>query len=422
LNALLGIRKQVIGVLLIIPGLVIIIFFEAISKDIMKIYYISPSQIPSRSANSIHVIRMCEALASLGHDVTLFVNRTRNRVDDLKLLLENYYGVSLKKVQVVSFYSPLSSALNLQIALFSICYLIFDAIKGNVPQVIISRNLYASLFLYRIMKNKLIYETHEIEYGYRKPMQTAILKQLLLTKIVISNALLELLSCHHGINIQRVTVLPDAAPDGIKSISVIQKQEIRKVLMADDYENFKNIVGYFGHLYKGRGIEIIQALAERHQDTAFMIFGGNEEQIAVFKKQNHLINLKVMGYIKPAKVLEAMKAMDVLLMPYQKTVSIGSKRNFDTGSYMSPMKMFEYMASCVPILSSRLPVLEEVLKDGENCLMAIPDDPSDWSRCLRRLLNDPLLVNKLAENAYRKYETEYNWQTRAQKILTAVRE
>jgi glycosyltransferase involved in cell wall biosynthesis len=375
---------------------------------------------PSRSANSIHVIRMCEALASLGHDVTLFVNRTIRQVDDLKLLLENFYGVSLEGVKLVSFYSPLSSALNLQIALFSTCYLIFNAIKGNVPQVVISRNLYASFFLHHLMKNKLIYETHEIEYGYRKPMQTAILKQPLLIKVVISNALLELLSYHHGINVQSVIVLPDAAPDGIKPISEKQKQEIRKVLIPDDYENYKNIVGYFGHLYKGRGIEIIQVLAERHQDTAFMVFGGNDEQIEVFKKQNHLNNLKVMGYIEPAKVHEAMKAMDVLLMPYQRSVIIGGKQETDTGSYMSPMKMFEYMASCVPILSSRLPVLEEVLKDGENCLMARPDDPDEWSSCLSRLLKDLNFSNSLTEKAFLAYETEFTWQIRANKILSCL--
>ncbi len=260
----------------------------------------------------------------------------------------------------------------------------------------------------------------KLNTGTENLCRLQILKQPLLVKVVISSALLELLSYHHGINIKRVMILPDAAPDGIKPISEKQKQEIRKVLMTDSYENYKNIVGYFGHLYKGRGIEIIQALAERHQDTAFMVFGGNDEQIEVFKKQNQLNNLKVMGYIKPAKVHEVMKAMDVLLMPYQRSVTIGRKQETDTGSYMSPMKMFEYMASCVPIISSRLPVLEEVLKDGENCLMAIPDDSSDWSMCLRRLLSDQLLVNKLAENAYRGYEAEYNWRARAQKILTAV--
>ena len=39
----------------------------------MKSYYISPATIPSRSANSIHVVNMCEALTQLDHDVVLFV-------------------------------------------------------------------------------------------------------------------------------------------------------------------------------------------------------------------------------------------------------------------------------------------------------------------------------------------------------------
>ena len=37
----------------------------------MKIIYISNSIIPSRSANSVHVMKMCQSFASLGHEVIL---------------------------------------------------------------------------------------------------------------------------------------------------------------------------------------------------------------------------------------------------------------------------------------------------------------------------------------------------------------
>jgi hypothetical protein len=37
----------------------------------MKILYISNSTIPSRTANSIHVIKMCHAFADNGHEVIL---------------------------------------------------------------------------------------------------------------------------------------------------------------------------------------------------------------------------------------------------------------------------------------------------------------------------------------------------------------
>lgn len=38
----------------------------------MKIAYLSSSEIPSRSASSVHVMKMCQAFARNGHDVTLF--------------------------------------------------------------------------------------------------------------------------------------------------------------------------------------------------------------------------------------------------------------------------------------------------------------------------------------------------------------
>ena len=47
-------------------------------------------------------------------------------------------------------------------------------------------------------------------------------------------------------------------------------------------------------------------------------------------------------------------------MPYQRNVGIGTK-NSDTSNWMSPMKMFEYMSTGVPIVSSDLPVLKKFL-------------------------------------------------------------
>ena len=59
----------------------------------MKIVYISNSIIPSRTANSIHVMKMCQAFADNGHEVVLLApNRYKeyeNGVDDVY----EYYGV-----------------------------------------------------------------------------------------------------------------------------------------------------------------------------------------------------------------------------------------------------------------------------------------------------------------------------------------
>ena len=43
----------------------------------LKIVYITRSIIPSKTANSVNVIRMCSAFASLGHQVTLLAPITK---------------------------------------------------------------------------------------------------------------------------------------------------------------------------------------------------------------------------------------------------------------------------------------------------------------------------------------------------------
>ncbi|HEY0990468.1 MAG TPA: glycosyltransferase, partial [Kofleriaceae bacterium] len=59
----------------------------------MNIVYVSLSYVPSRRASTVHVMRMCAALARAGHDVRLIAKRSRDPadagVDD-----HAFYGVS----------------------------------------------------------------------------------------------------------------------------------------------------------------------------------------------------------------------------------------------------------------------------------------------------------------------------------------
>ena len=59
----------------------------------MKILYISKSNIPSKSANSIHVMKMCQAFSNNGHQVVLLAP---NNIDQYEKNVKNiyrYYGV-----------------------------------------------------------------------------------------------------------------------------------------------------------------------------------------------------------------------------------------------------------------------------------------------------------------------------------------
>ena len=69
-------------------------------------------------------------------------------------------------------------------------------------------------------------------------------------------------------------------------------------------------------------------------------------------------NVELAGYLPHGEVASFLAACDVLLAPYQRQVSIAS--GFDTARWMSPLKIFEYMAAGRLVLCSDLPALREV--------------------------------------------------------------
>ena len=151
----------------------------------------------------------------------------------------------------------------------------------------------------------------------------------------------------------------------------------------------------------------------------FLVFGGQDEDIYKYKKENKLSNLMFMGHLPSKNVKFVMSIMNVLLMPYQKSVSV-SLKFVDTARWMSPIKMFEYMSVGVPIISSNLKVLREVLVDRHNCLLVKPDELNEWLNALNLLRNDKNLAVRLALNAYKDFIENYTWEIRVKKMLEDI--
>ena len=59
----------------------------------MKILYISKSIIPSRTANSVHVMKMCQALSENGHDLVLLAPNQKTQYEKDVVNIYDYYGV-----------------------------------------------------------------------------------------------------------------------------------------------------------------------------------------------------------------------------------------------------------------------------------------------------------------------------------------
>lgn len=383
----------------------------------MDFHYISPSTLPSRAANSVHVIWQCDALSRAAIQVTLYAKRAVAEADQLPSAIFHAYGVNNTLLKFVTYASSISRGDNLRIALMAV-----RAIRrANRPCIILSRNLYAAFVLAVIYKMPLLFETHQLETGIRKMMQRAIIRCSGVKTIAISDRLVEYLTSHHGVAPSDALVLHDAAPEGIVPVDPAARRSKLTQLVMEAIGEWKMICGYFGHLYRGRGIEVVEAMASARPDCLFLVYGGTEAAIRERRAENKRVNLFFMGHVSHPMARDLMCLMDVLLMPYQENVSIGIKGH-DTARWMSPMKMFEYLGSGVPIISSNLAALREVLQDGINSLLVAPSDNASWIAALDKLATDRNFARSIGNNAHVQYVSKYTWSVRAEKILEAARQ
>ena len=80
-------------------------------------------------------------------------------------------------------------------------------------------------------------------------------------------------------------------------------------------------VGYVGHLYPGRGIELISELARRLHDMDFHLVGGQPADIRRVRRSLALPDNVVLHGFLPYDHAEAFRApLDVLIAPYQHTI------------------------------------------------------------------------------------------------------
>lgn len=382
----------------------------------MSFHYISPSTLPSRSANSVHVAWQCDGLCRAGAEVVLYAKRATPEATQLATALHSAYGVRHPALHFETIYSASNRGGNLRIA----CHAVRSIRHASRNDSILSRNLYAAFTLAVLYRIPLLFETHQLETGFRKWMQRLIIRCPWVTTIVISNHLADYLTQHLGVAPRRSLVLHDAAPEGIHPVLMAERRPRLCALVEIARGPWKQVCGYFGHLYSGRGIEVVEAMAAACSEVLFLVYGGSEADLAVRRRNaSRQANLVFMGHVPHPAARELMCLMDVLLMPYQESVSIGVAGH-DTARWMSPMKMFEYLGAGVPIISSDLPVLREVLRDGYNCLLVPPSDAGAWVAALARLGNDPELAASIGATAHTQYEQQHTWTRRAERILAAA--
>jgi len=180
-------------------------------------------------------------------------------------------------------------------------------------------------------------------------------------------------------------------------------------------------VGYAGHLYTGKGMEIVSSTAERRPEAEIVVAGGEPADIAYWQgRLANLPNVRFVGHVSPAEVRHLLASLDIALLPTQEVVRPAGSLEADIGQWTSPLKAFEYMAAGLAIVASDIPVHREILEDGRTALFCRPDDPDAWADAVRRLTLDPSLRSEIGSNAMKQQQREHSWADRAAEVVALL--
>lgn len=367
----------------------------------MRIAFPVSSRIPSRAANAVQVCRMSEAFGQNGHDVTLYGVRGPADADPFV-----HYGLEetfkLHRVALVGGHRVASSrALALTVA---------AVFRDPRPDVVYARQ---SRFLIGCapLGSALVCEAHTLESSVAKRSARRALFALpnFARLVTISQALADdYLEAFPELDASQVVVAHDGA---VPAHDVTPRA-------AWPGRSGALQVGYVGGLYKGRGVEVLLGVARALPEIDLHVVGGHPEQVEAFRAEASP-NVTFHGFVPHAEVASFYPHLDVLTAPYQQSVTVHGGGG-DIRRWMSPLKVFEYMATGKAIVMTDVPVLREVLTHEETALLVADGQATTWIEAIRRLDEDRKLRASLGDAALALFSSEYTWTRRAERVVAGL--
>ncbi len=374
----------------------------------VKILAITNSRIPSLTANSIQVMKVCDALTQLGHVTKVIAPAEVPPVGWADLA--RHYGLrhqfQVEWLPSVRLFRRLDFVWYAQMAAQRFKP---DLIYTWLPQSAV----YALRRSYPV-----VLEMHADVAGHLGAwwLQRFWIgrgrKRLLVTTEALRVALqrstglkfpdADVRVMPNGVDLDRYANLPDSA-------------QARRELDLPECPT----AGFTGHFYRGRGMNLLFELARALPGVNFLWVGGTAEAVGQWRAKlnaTRVSNVILTGFVENSKLPRFQVAADVLLMPYDS--SILSSSGQDIAEVINPMKMFEYMAAERAIITADLPSIREVLDD--NCaIFCQPGNVGAWKLALEALLSDGSRRVRLGRHARQEVE-KHTWLARAERALDGM--
>lgn len=366
----------------------------------MKIAYIANSRFPSEKAQSDHIMAMCQAFAIQGHEVVLYVpdREPITAVDPFE-----YYKqpktFSIKRIPCRDAlrYRFLGS-IGLWIQTLTFVLNLLNELKNNLPDVVYSRELY--VFGFGKIAACKVWESHSLPKSF---WAKNLIKKLRV--VTLTNASKERLKMM-GVEEKDILVQPDAVDPKIFG-AMPTRDEARTALRINATDYICLYTGKFTTMFMSKGLdearEAILNLRQTDSKVKLIAAGGTKEELTRYRSEP---GISFLPHRPQAELKNFYAAADVLLMPFP--------FNEHYAYFMSPLKLFEYLISGIPMIVSDLPSVREIVSEKE-AFFVKPGDADSLRSVILYVQNHPQEAADRA-TAAKIISKNYTWVKRAEQI------
>lgn len=374
----------------------------------MRILYMVFHFPPISGGGVIVVSKIANALAELGHEITIIT-------PDVEWNGEKYNPKLHHNIEVIRTETP--SRNNIKIAarrcyknlrdkgielgkeksydfIFSIFHPFHFAPKAavscakklNIPSIIkIDDAIYAKSTGLKSIQRK-------VEKRYNsKTLQNS-------SKVLVMNKnTKELVENYYKIKKEKISIVPNGVE--LKQFESNQKRK-------------KQII-FSGVMYEHRGLDILMKsvpkIIKKFSDIQIMLVGNGPELEnikKIVKETNIESNITFLGWVEHEKIPNILK---------ESIIGIGPLRSTDVTKNALPIKILEYMAASLPILAKNETIPSNILIDGKNGFFI--KNSTDLAEKIIKLLENEEMLEKFSKNS-REIVEEYDWKNIAQMIIS----
>lgn len=385
----------------------------------MNITYIAHTRFPTEKAHGVQMASVCNAMAALGHDVTLLNPTVWNSISKSA---HEYYGLSQEFVvrQLASFDALkawwVPNPLAIHIGMHSYRRVLREYFATSDTDLVYLRS--PKLLAPALGAGaSVVLELHTIPRFVTPTFvsQCNACQVVVCLTVPMRDALVS-----KGVDPDRLMVEGDGVD--IERYRDIETPDEAKALW--ELPEKKPVVGYVGSLKTQDTIEkgvreLLGAFAVlKKKGVPFMgwIVGGTSGHIAEYQQLAHKhfgltpADVRFEGRVSSRRVPSAVTACDVCVYPAPKSNHPFFLR--DT----SPLKLFEYFAAARPVVCADLPPLQGVV-DSSVADMVPPGDVDSLAAAIEKTIDDPSIER--LEQGLELAET-MDWKARMGRIVSAV--